>query len=454
MEFVAIGIVLLLAVAAVIIAVVLTRAAGAREHIVAQTRLAEAERTIVALTAERDAARTAEATAARELAAARQRLQDHSEQLADFARLKEEFLTVTRATVLSTGQELSSKLLADHKRENEAAKLQGEEQVKKAAEHLLKQVEQVTAAVAQLHGRVATDGERIETMMRALSSPSGVGQFAEIGLANTLKSFGLQEGRDFALQHTTSDVETGRRLRPDAVVFLPGNNVLVIDCKASKFLLEIAEAEGTEAEAGAYQNLLRTMNQHLKALADKDYAGAVAAAYRNAGFDDPIARVLSVMYLPNEGAIEKLHAIDPGFTQRAAGVQIIPAGPAGLACIIGFASTEISLSRQIENREQIVETARALLDAVTIVLGHAAGVGRGIKTAAEGFEKLSRSVNRTLLNRARKLAQLGVQPAKPLPGNLPAYQVTTTESDLIDGEAEEIGETPPELTLLMKRAGK
>jgi DNA recombination protein RmuC len=452
MELVTLGTVALLAAAAVIIAVLLTRASGARERIVAQTRLAEAERIIATLTAERDGARLAEAAAARELAASRQRLHDHGEQLADFARLKEEFLTVTRAAVLSTGQELSSKLLADHKRENEAAKLQGEEQVKKAAEHLLKQVEQVTATVAQLHGRVITDGQRIETVLRALSSPGGAGQFAEIGLANTLKSFGLEEGRDFALQHTTADAETGRRLRPDAVVFLPGNNVLVIDCKASKFLLDIAEAEGTEAAAGAYQNLSRTMNQHLKALAEKDYASAVAAAYRKAGFADPIARVLSVMYLPNEGAIEKLHSIDPGFTQRAAGVQIIPAGPAGLACIIGFASTEISLSRQIENREQIVETTRALLDAVTIVLGHAIALGRGVKAAAEGFEKLSRSVNRTLLPRARRLAQLGVQPAKALPGNLAAYQVMTTESDLIDGEAEEIGETPPEL-LLTERAG-
>jgi DNA recombination protein RmuC len=451
MDFVAIGTVLL-TVAAVTIAVLLTRAGGARERIVAQTRLAEAERAIATLTAERDAARLAEAAAARELAAARQRLDDHGEQVADFARLKEEFLTVTRAAVLSTGQELSSKLLADHKRENEAAKLQGEEQVKKAAEHLLKQVEQVTATVAQLHGRVTTDGQRIETVMRALSSPGGAGQFAEIGLANTLKSFGLEEGRDFALQHTTADAETGRRLRPDAVVFLPGNNVLVIDCKASKFLLDMAEAEGTEAEIAAFQNMARTMNQHLKALAEKDYASAIAADYRKAGFADPIARVLNVMYLPNEGAIEKLHGIDPAFGQRAAKVQIIPAGPAGLACIIGFASTEISLSRQIENREQIVETTRALLDAVTIVLGHAIGLGRGVKTAAEGFEKLSRSVNRTLLPRARKLAQLGVQPAKPLPGNLAAYQVMTTESDF-DGEAEEIGEAPPELTLLTTRAG-
>src|SRR4051812_46453057 len=101
MDFVTTGAVLL-AIAAVIIAVLITRASGTRERVVAQTRLAEAERGIATLTAERDAARAAEAAASQELAASRQRLRDHDEQLADFARLKEEFLTVTRAAVLST----------------------------------------------------------------------------------------------------------------------------------------------------------------------------------------------------------------------------------------------------------------------------------------------------------------------------------------------------------------
>ncbi len=143
--------------------------------------------------------------------------------------------------------------------------------------------------------------------------------------------------------------------------------------------------------------------------------------------------------------------------QRAASLQIIPAGPAGLACILSFASTEIGLSRQIENRERIVEVTQALLDSISIVLNHALGLGRGIKTAAEGFEKLTKSVNRTLLPRARRLAQLGVQSTKGLPANLTAYQVMSTESDLIEGESEDVTEpepAPPEIVTLVEQAGE
>jgi len=457
MEWVGFGVAGLFAVAAAAIVILLTRARLIGQVVAAETRLAEAQRLAAGLTSERDAARLAEQRATGELAAARQELKGNAERLADFERHKAEFLTFSKAAVLTVGQELSSKLLEDHKRENEAANKEGEEKVKKATETLVKQLDLVAMTVAQLQGQVKSDGQRIETVVRALSNPSGAGQFGEILLANTLTSFGMVEDRDFKLQFTTTDAETGQRRRPDAVIFLPGGTVLVIDCKASKFLFDIAEAEGTAAETGAYDSLARTMNEHLAALAGKDYRAAVVAAYRQGGFPGEIARVISIMYLPSESAVERLQKADANFMQRAASLQIIPAGPAGLACILSFASTEIGLSRQIENRERIVEVTQALLDSISIVLNHALGLGRGIKTAAEGFEKLTKSVNRTLLPRARRLAQLGVQSTKGLPANLTAYQVMSTESDLIEGESEDVTEpepAPPEIVTLVKQAGE
>jgi DNA recombination protein RmuC len=186
------------------------------------------------------------------------------------------------------------------------------------------------------------------------------------------------------------------------------------------------------------------MNQHLRALAEKDYRGAILAAWRQSGREDEIARVLSVMYLPNEAALEKLNRADPGFIHRAREAQIIPAGPAGLHCAISLASVEINLIRQVENQKRIADTTQSLLDGLAVMLGHAAAVGRGIKAAAESFAKLTGSVNQRLLPRARNLAKLGVQPSKPLPGNLPSYAVHSVEGDaLIEGEAAEVVE--PEL---------
>lgn len=388
--------------------------------------------------------------AEREAAMLRQQLVDGERRIADFERLRAESLQAAQAAVLATAQQLSSKLIDDHKRENAEAKQEAEARVREASAALVKQVDDIAKTVQQLQGQVQEKGAALDTLWRALSSPGGAGQATEIGLANTLLAFGLEPERDFVLQYTTED-EEGRRLRPDAVVFLPGNSVLVIDCKASKFLIDIARAEGSDAEAEAYRNLARTMNQHLRALAEKDYRSAILNAWRQSGRAGEMARILSVMYLVNEAALERLNRADPEFTRKARERDIIPAGPAGLHCALSLASAEINLLRRVENQDKIIDGTRALIDSMTVMLGHAAGLGRGIKAAADSFAKLTQSVNQRLLPRARNLAKLGVSATKPLPTNLTAYSVHAQESELlIDGEADLVDSEAPPLPRLVK----
>jgi len=254
----------------------------------------------------RDSAVRAQHAAERELAVAREKLSEAENRHGDFETLRQEHLQATQAALHKTALDLSSKLLEDHKRENAESKKDAEARVKQASELLTKQVEGIAKALSELTGQVQDKGKTLDTVMRALSSPGGAGQASELGLANTLKSFGLEQGRDFMLQFT-AESEDGRRLRPDAVVFLPGDGALVIDSKASKFLLDIAAAEGTAKEEEAYRGLASTMNQHLKALAAKDYQGAVQAAWRDAGRGAEPGRTLLLMYLPNEAALEKLN---------------------------------------------------------------------------------------------------------------------------------------------------
>src|SRR5579863_4060954 len=123
----AFGAALIFAAAAVIILVTRFRETGARLQ--AEARLGEAERSKVALTAERDEANAQRLAAERELAAAEQRLVDADRRLGDFARLREESLQAAQAAMLATAQQLSSKLIDDHKRENAEAREQGEARV-------------------------------------------------------------------------------------------------------------------------------------------------------------------------------------------------------------------------------------------------------------------------------------------------------------------------------------
>lgn len=409
----------------------------------ARTRLEQSEKGVSDLKAERDTLRADVETARRARSEAetqskldRQSLEDMRARMTDWEQAKSETLTHAKAAVLETASELSNKLLADHKKESEQTKKESEERIKKTTETLTKDFDHVAKSVKSLADQVVVNQQTVETVHRALSNPGGAGYYAEIGLENTLKAFGLERDRDFVLQHTMVDETDGKRKKPDAVVFLPYDSVLVIDSKASKFLIDLAEAEGTDREDEAYFNLGRTMNQHLRDLAGKDYRGAFVESYRAAGRGKDIKRVLNVMYLPNEGALEKIRHVDPDFDRKAAKAQIILTSATGLSSLIGFARLEIDLGRQAENQDRIVEAAEALLESVGLVLGHAESMGRGLKTAANNYANLVKSANSRLLPRTRALEELGVRSTKgkKLPQHLPAYQVI--DHQVIEGEAE------------------
>ncbi|WP_370154296.1 DNA recombination protein RmuC [Ferrovibrio sp.] len=411
----------------------------------AETRLTE-------LTAQIEAARAALAVAEvaradadrerirheREAALARQQLAEQEKRFADYEQTVQQMTEAAKAATLETGKQLSAMLLETHKREADEQKKQAEEKVKTTTEGLLQQVTVITDTVSRLHQQVGDSRRTIETVHRALSHPGGAGRLAEIGLENTLKAFGLQPGHDFIIQyHAAGDGERGA-LRPDAVVFLPGDAVLVIDSKASKLLLDHAEAEDAAAEAAALQQLAQRMGQHLRALSAKDYGNAVLATWRETKRGGSLKRSMTAMMLPNDAAVEKLRRADPDFERRAAEADIVIAGPSALAAIIAVSRMQIDSGRQVENLDQIVEAVGKLVESTGTALTLAEKVGRGLQQASDSFDQFSRSVNRRLLPRMRSLAKLGIRPGKA-PQALPSFEFTIRNTDdIIDAEAEEV----------------
>ncbi len=410
----------------------------------AETRLAEVQKALAEAASRREAAeggqselRGALQSAESRIARADQQVVDMRGQMADWAKTKDEYVKAAKAGALESARELSNKLLEDHKREAGAAKKENEESTKK----LRNEFEKIVGSVASLSDQVTDSRKTMDNVHRALSNPGEAGQFAEIGLENQLKNFGLEPGLDFSMQHTVTGEDGEGTLRPDAVVFLPGESAMVIDSKASKFLLELSQADSDDAEEAAYQSLANTMREHLKGLASKNYQNAVAASYRSSGHGGKLNHVISVMYLPSDGTLEHMLRVDPDFKRRAQKNDIIVVGPSGLTALIAVARLNINSGRQAENQARIVDGTRSFIESVATALEHMERVGKGIKSAADNFGRMSGSVNTRVLPRARNLIGLGVNPAhnKSLPDNLPSFHVNQVEDmGTIDGEAEEV----------------
>jgi DNA recombination protein RmuC len=176
-------------------------------------------------------------------------LQEMQKRMMDWEKSKEQALENAKAVIFDVGGKLSQKLMDDHKRETQSSR---EESIKKFQEitnRYHKDFETVVQGVSNLNNQIKESKDVVDTVYQALLNPGSAGCLAEITLENILKSSGLIAGKDFVMQYSlqSNDCENNIKKRPDAVVFLPCNNILVIDSKASKFFLEIARAEGTLA---------------------------------------------------------------------------------------------------------------------------------------------------------------------------------------------------------------
>ena len=339
----------------------------------------------------------------------------------DWEKTKAESLKTAKEAMFSTGGELFRK--------------EAETFSKQTTEGL----QTVLQSVASLQSRVKLGENTVNTLWKSLSSPGAAGNFAEFGLENTFKRYGLEPGHDFVMQHSVAGDGYGKTLRPDAVVFLPGNHLLVVDSKASKFFLDLAEVEGTEKEEEVLQQLKRTMQEHLKSLASKGYKDAIKEYYKIAEKDRVTGHVMMVMYIQSEASIEKIYKADPEFRHKAEQYDIIVTGPTGLAGLMSFARYGVAYEQQQKNQELITSEISNLLGSIETVLGHTLKVGKGIESAANHYNKLTRSLNRGLLSKARKIHKLGIPvQGKSLPANLPTYHVVADTASTIEGEAEEV----------------
>lgn len=412
------------------------------ERASAQARQVELEKIITSITTERDealasreAALTARHDAETQLAVNAQALGDMEGRLQDWETVKAQGIDAAKAAALTSARELSTQLLADHKRETALAKEDSEARIKATTNGVLDQFQTITTAVSVLREQVQNNNATTQTVLRALSSPGGAGQFAEIGLENTLKNVGLERNRDFFIH---PQVE-GSSLRPDASVLLPVDTIIVIDCKASKFLLDLAMAEGTESENAAYDNLRRTMRQHLRDLSTKNYKGEIVAAYHEMGRSGEIRFIHNLMYVPNEGAIEKIQNVDETYFSDALRQGISVVGPRGLQAFLGLARMQIDYGRQAENQQSILDEMRQLLDRIGVLVDEGAKIGKGINIASEHYEKFARSYNSRLLPSIRKIGDLGVRSTRSegAAKTVPVFRTSLiNEGGVIEGEVE------------------
>jgi DNA recombination protein RmuC len=347
---------------------------------------------------------------------------------------EEKKMELLKGQLSKMSTDMSSKLLDDHKREAKNLQEEQEKRIHNTTKELHEKFEKVFGSMETLHGQV----KQVEQVRQALLNPSGAGQLSEITLANIFEASSLLEGQDYFTQFADLKGPSGNVLKPDAVVMLPNNSVLVIDAKASKFFQEIAEA-GTapDKKKAAEANLKRSMNEHLKSLIVRDYKAAFEEKFKKERSGE-LGNVSMLMFLPTESSLETIRKLDPAFLDRAWKEQITPVGPAGLVNMLLYSRLQISNAKQFENFKEISNEIKGLLGNVSRLHELSTQLGKGVKGAFEKYDKFAGSFNTRFLSSLKRLDQLGLGlPKEKSLTKLERYRFIT---DDFDGEAEELPE--------------
>jgi DNA recombination protein RmuC len=270
---------------------------------------------------------------------------------------------------------------------------------------------------------------------RALRQPHTRGRWGELSLRRLAEAAGMSKLCDFVEQSHIND--DGRILRPDMVVRLPLERVVVVDAKVplSPFL-DAMEATDEADRIEKLKLFARATRVHVRKLADKDYSSQFASA------PDFV-----VMYLPGDHFLGGALEVDPELLEDAFARHVHIATPATLLALLRTVAYTFQREQVAADAQAIAKLGRELYDRISTLLGHIDKVSRCVNSLVDAQDHVVGSLERSVLPKARKFSELGVAGTEEqLPGvrPVPATARRVQAEELAAGG--EIRELPPPST--------
>lgn len=247
------------------------------------------------------------------------------------------------------------------------------------------------------------------------NAPKARGRWGERALQNVLEQCGLAEHTDFHLEHSM-DTEEGR-LRPDAIVRVPGQKRLVIDAKVSLNAYQAAfECEDDGEKRRHLDAHAKAMKSHVQTLGSKSYQSQ---------FEDAPDYV--VMFVPGEHFVAAALEADPELWDFAFRNKVLLATPTNLVAIARTVAQVWRQDKLAEEARAIGQMGAELYDRIAVAAEHLKRVGGGLESAVSNYNKFVGSFERNVLTSGRRLADKGIEIGKreiepvPLVESAPRY---------------------------------
>lgn len=334
-----------------------------------------------------------------------------SQNLQSLEREKTEWNKNKETILLQLSEELIKK---NHEQQSKMAAA-NQEQVAMVTNNLLKNFENVFSKMQNLDDEV----KKVADVRTALLNPGGAGKSSEVTLENVLKSSNLKEkadlnsAGDYILQSHFSNATSEDAKRPDAILFLPNNHIIIIDSKSSSHFLELETARKNKdeiSEKTIQGKIKESMRKHVSDLKKRNYADFLEKEMHLKNIFD--YKILNVMFLQTEKMLETVEEIEYGFCDKSMNDGIFILSPIGLINLLNQAKFIVERIKQQENIVDLKKEIEKLIDNLALTMKESQELGKVINRSLNLHNKIAARFNRGIYSNIKNLGELGISSKK------------------------------------------
>lgn len=262
-------------------------------------------------------------------------------------------------------------------------------------------------------------------LVAALSDNKVRGTWGEVQLRRVLEHAGMLEHCDFDEQ-VSAVTRHDARVRPDAVVHLPGGKSLVVDSKAplTAFLRAQGEDVPPEEAGRLLRDHARALRRHVESLAAKDYWSA---------FDSSPEMV--VCFVPSDAVLAAALRAEPGLYDQAQSRRVVLASPGTLLAVLRATALAWQQEALTANAQQLLRLGGELHQRLGTVGRHLGAMGSALRRSVETYNHLVGTLEARVLVTSRRMHDLGLveepvaeqQPLEATPRPLTSLELLSDE---------------------------
>jgi len=254
----------------------------------------------------------------------------------------------------------------------------------------------IRGLLARVEGETQHLGRQTASLAGSLRSSTVRGAWGEVQLRRVLEASGMLARCDFDEQVTAVSAHD-RGVRPDVVVRLPGDKVLVVDAKAP--MAAFLDAQGEDLTDDERGDLLRehaaSLGRHVSALATKEYWSAFREGPE-----------MVVCFVPSDAMLGAALAAQPSLHDQALSQRVVLVGPGSLMALLRTVAFTWQQDALSSSARELLDLGRDLHRRLATLGTHTAKVGRSLQSSVEAYNAMVGALESRVMVTARRMNDL------------------------------------------------